>query len=188
MFYFMAEVTLNLTGNERAKRGEFLVVAEWKSDGSSGTSVREVLGAYAESSSIEFNNDVNTITDVLDIVRTDVNKTEPQQSFDPLYISGNSKLSAYLMNAALNNDINKYNGVFNVYIIMAFAGAKGAFEAKMHEGCTILPVSIGGDGGGYVSMPIEVHYSNNITEGTVDKLADDFKFTPKGESEQSLSF
>jgi hypothetical protein len=35
---------------------------------------------------------------------------------------------------------------------------------------------MGGDA--YVSMPIEVHYSNDITSGSVDKLADDFVFTP----------
>jgi hypothetical protein len=35
---------------------------------------------------------------------------------------------------------------------------------------------MGGDA--YVSMPIDVYYSNNITVGSVDKLADDFEFTP----------
>jgi hypothetical protein len=37
---------------------------------------------------------------------------------------------------------------------------------------------MGGDA--YVSMPIDVHYSNDIEVGTVDKLADDFEFTKDG--------
>jgi hypothetical protein len=80
-----------------------------------------------------------------------------------------------LAEAALENNIDAYNNVFNIYIITAFIGTEGAYKCVKHSGCTILPTSIGGDA--YVSMPIEVHYSNNIETGTVDKLSDDFVFT-----------
>lgn len=136
---------------------------------------RELLGKRVEDSSIEFNADISTVTDILGITYTDVNKTEPQQSFDPFNIIGGSDLASYLTEAALSNDITKYNNVFNVYIITAFIGSSSAYFAVKHTGCSIIPTSIGGDA--YVTMPIEVHYSNNITVGTVDKLANDFDFT-----------
>lgn len=165
--------TLNLSNGERAQRKALITVAEWGED---STPTREILGVRVEDSSIEFNADIETITDILGITYTDVNKTEPQQTLDPSYIIGGSKLSAYLAEAALENDISKYNNTFNVYIITTFIGTEGAYQAVKHTGCSIIPTSMGGDS--YVAMPLEVHYSNNITKGTVDKLADDFKFTP----------
>ena len=144
---------------------------------SAGSTVREVLGARTEDSSIEFNPDTETTTDILGITYTDVNKTEPQQDFDPFYLMGGSALGEYLANAALRNDINAYSNAFNIYIITAFKGSANAYEAVRHSGCSIIPTSMGGDS--YVSMPIEVHYSNNITAGTVNKLGNNFTFTPE---------
>lgn len=167
-------MAVNLDTGVRAQRKTLITVAEWTPSGSS-TAKREILGARTEDSSIEFNPDIETVTDILGITYTDVNKTEPQQDFDPFYLLGGSELGDYLATAALANDINAYNNMFNVYIITAFIGAEGAYNAVKHSGCSIIPASMGGDS--YVSMPIEVHFSNNITKGTVDKLSDDFVFT-----------
>lgn len=163
---------VNLKPGQRAQRKTLITVAEW---GGTESPNREILGARTEDSSIEFNPDIETSTDILGITYSDVNKTEPQQDFDPYYLLGGSKLGAYLAEAALENNIDAYNGVFDIYIITAFIGTEGAYKCVKHSGCTILPTSIGGDS--YVSMPIEVHYSNNIEKGTVDKLSDDFEFT-----------
>ena len=171
----MANV-VNLKQGQRALRKTLITVAEW---GGTDAPNREILGARTEDSSIEFNAEIETSTDILGITYSDVNKTEPQQTFDPYYLLGGSKLGAYLAQAAIENDIDAYNCVFNVYIITAFIGEEGAYRCVKHSGCTILPTSLGGDS--YVSMPIELHYSNNITKGTVDKLTDEFVFTPDAE-------
>lgn len=165
---------LNLKSGQRAQRKLLITVAEW---GDEETKSREILGTRTEDSSIEFNADISTSTDILGITYTDVNKTEPQQSFDPFFILGGSALSEYLTTAALKNDIDAYNGAFNVYIITAFIGDdENGYYAVKHSGCSILPTGIGGDA--YTNMPIEVHYSNNITEGTVDDFRKkDFVFT-----------
>jgi hypothetical protein len=176
-------LAMNLSTKERAQRKTLITVAEWTPAGTSTTPVREILGARTEDSSIEFNPDVATSTDILGVTYTDVNKTEPQQSFDPFFLLGGSQLGEYLVGAALENRINDYNGKFNVYIITAFINEKtgtGAeavtkYKAVKHTGCSIIPTSMGGDA--YVSMPIDVYYSNDITVGTVDKLADDYIFT-----------
>lgn len=141
----------------------------------STTQYREILGVRTEDSSIEFNPDIETSTDILGNTYSDVNKTEPQQDFDPFYLLGGSNLGEYLTENALANNIVAYSGVFDVYIITAFIGAEGAYKAVKHQECSIIPTSIGGDS--YVSMPIEVHFSNKIIKGTVNKLSDDFTFT-----------
>lgn len=162
-----------LNSGERAQRKTLITVAEW------GTSNREILGTRTEDSSIEINADIETTTDVRGITYTDVNKTEPQQDFDPYYLLGGSALGEYLFQAILENDIAAYNGTFTIYIISAIidggTGSTHAYKAVKHTGCSIIPTAVGGDS--YVNMPIEVHYSNVITVGTVDKLGEDFTFT-----------
>lgn len=175
-----------LRTNERAQRKLMVTVAEWEDaegDVTIGTThySREILGTRTPDSSIEFNADIETSTDILGITYTDVNKTEPQQTFDPYYIIGGKKLGEYMTQAALKNDINAYNGKFNVYVITLFivVGTATQQDAKYytvkHSGCSIIPTALGGES--FLNLPFEVHFSNDITEGTVDKLAEDFTFT-----------
>lgn len=177
----MPDMTFSLAAKERAQRKTLITVAEWI-PGDASEPVREFLGVRTEDSSIEFNPDVVTSTDILGVTYTDVNKTEPQQTFDPFFLIGGSALGEYLAEAALANRIADYNGKFSVYIIAAFINNKNGvgdateYKTVKHSGCSIIPTSMGGDA--YVSMPIEVHYSNDITEGVIDKLSHDFVFTP----------
>lgn len=168
----MAVSAINLPQHQRAPRKLLITVAEWM-DGASEK--REVLGRRTEDSSIEYNADTETTTDVLGINYTDVNKTQPQQDFDPYLILGGSELAAKL------NDIRRRNAIeelsqFTIYIITAYVGSASAYEAEKHVNCTIVYNSLGGDVN--VNMPISIYFSNDITLGTVDKLSDDFKFTP----------
>lgn len=168
----MAVSAINLPTHQRAPRKLLITVAEWM-DGANEK--REVLGRRTEDSSIEYNADTETTTDVLGINYTDVNKTQPQQDFDPYLILGGSELAAKL------NDIRRRNAIeelsqFTIYVITAFVGSASAYEAEKHVNCTIVYNSIGGDVN--VNMPISIYFSNDITLGTVDKLSDDFTFTP----------
>ena len=178
----MPENKINLADGQRAERKTLITVVEWDGTKYGGAAKdREILGTRTEDSSIEYNADVETSTDIRGITYSDINKTEPTP-FDPYYILGGSKLGSYLSQAALKNDIQAYNNVFTVYIIAAFIGTSGSFYTVKHEHCSIIPQSIGGDA--YTNMPIEVHFSNDITEGTVDatdagKLSPDFEFTAK---------
>lgn len=168
----MPVAQFNLTNGQRAERKLLITVAEWM-EGSQQT--REILGTRTEDSSIEYNPDIETTTDILGINYTDLNRTQPQQDFDPYLVLGGSKLGAKLNDIRRRNALSELNQ-FTVYIITAFVGTAGAYEAEKHTDCSIIYNSIGGDSN--VNFPISVYYSNKITTGTVDKLADDFTFTP----------
>lgn len=172
----MAVTQFNLPTGKRAERKLLLTVAEWM-EGS--TQVREILGTRTEDSRIDYNPDIETTTDILGINYTDINRTQPQQDFDPFLVLGGSKLGALLNDIRRRNALAELNQ-FNVYVITVFAGTAGAYEAEKHTDCTITYNSIGGDTN--VNFPISVYYSNNITNGTVDKLADDFVFTASSNS------
>lgn len=163
-----------LAEGQRVERKLLVTVAQW---GSSSSKSFEILGTRTEDSSIEFNADIETTTDIRGITYTDVNKTEPQQDFDPYYILGKSPLAQYLTEAALKNDYASYNNKFDVLIITMFMAADaptvgvGPYYAVKHQNCSIIPTALGGDN--YVNMPLEVHLSNNIVEGTVSFTLDD---------------
>ena len=163
----------NLAQNQRAERKLLITVAEWTED---NAQVREILGRRTEDSSIDYNADIETTTDILGINYTDLNRTQPQQDFDPYLILGGSKLGAKLNDIRRRNALSELDN-FTVYIITAFVGdATNGYATEKHTGCTIVYNSIGGDAN--VNMPISVYFSNNITTGTVDKLSDEFEFTP----------
>lgn len=173
----MAVQQFNLADKQRAERKLLLTVVEW----TEGTSKeREILGTRTEDSSIEYNADISTSTDIRGITYTDVNKTQPQQDFDPFLVLGGSKLGAKLNDIRRRNALSELNQ-FTAYIITAFVGKEGAYEAEKHEGCTIVYTAMGGDAN--VNFPISLYLSNACGEdshphtGTVDKLGADFVFT-----------
>ena len=173
----MAVEQFNLATNQRAERKLLITVAEWtETEGTASVQKREILGRRTEDSSIEYNPDIQTSTDILGINYTDVNKTQPQQDFDPFLILGGSKLGAFLNDKRKRNALAELSA-FKVYIITAFVGdSTNGYSAERHDDCTILFNSLGGDAN--VNMPISVYFSNKVTAGTVDKLTDDFTFTP----------
>lgn len=184
--------TNTLAAGQRAQRKLLVTVAEWYDDPTNNTTKhRTILGKRTEDSSIELNPDIQTTTDVLGITYTDVNKTEPQQDFDPHFIMGGEDIDEYLLDAVLTNDIDKYNNVFTIYVITMFIddpqeGTGGAvthhYKCVKHKNCTILVTSIGGDS--YTQMNLELHYSNDIEYGYAvpDSTTgmQDFTFTKEG--------
>ena len=174
--------TFNLPAKQRAERKLLITVAAWKVG---TTEKREILGTRTEDSSIEYNADIETTTDIRGINYTDINRTQPQQTFDPYLVLGNSELGAYLDDIRRRNAVAELNQ-FTIYIITAYKGTSGAYEAERHDGCTIAYTALGGDT--KVNMPIDVYLSNDsydangkslghATLGTVDKLSDDFEFS-----------
>ena len=120
----MAVSPINLANGQRAERKLLVTVAEW---GSGGADNREILGTRTEDSSINYNSEIETTTDILGNNYTDLTKTQPEQEFNPYLILGGSKLGALL------NDIRRRNAVselqqFTMYIITAFTGEPGKYE------------------------------------------------------------
>lgn len=169
----------NLNNGQRAERKLLVTVAEWQEpmSGTTGSEqVRELLGTRTEDSSIDFNADIQDSTDILGNNYTDVNKTQPTQSFDPFLILGGSRLGAFLNDIRRRNALSELTGAFTIYVITAFIGdSTSGYEAEKHENCTITYESFGGDAN--VNFPITVHFSNKITTGKVNKIASDFEFT-----------
>lgn len=124
-----------------------------------------LVGSGIEDSSLELNPDTETITDILGITTTTVNKWEATQSFEPFTIKGGSKL-AFKLHQIWQNKTPELLSQFDVLIVYNYIGSTAdGYEAEMQKNCTINITSIGGSA--YVDMPIEITYSNDIEKGTV---------------------
>lgn len=167
----MADATsFNLTNNQKAERKLLVTcvnVGDLLSDG--GTPTWQIVGVGVEDSSVEFNPDTETVTDILGITETTVNKFETEQSLDPMTVRGGSALAIKLYNQIKYNRYSEMS-MYEVMLIHAFVGTEGAYEAEVHHGCTLTPQSMGGDS--YVDMPIDISFSNDKTHGTVN----DYKY------------
>ena len=170
----MPTTEFNLTDNQRAER-KLLVTCvnvgeplspEWY-----------IMGRGVEDSSIEYNAEIDTKTDILGITETNVSKLSPQQDFEPFTIRGGSKLAEKLYDIYKRQAQSEYS-LFEVLIIYGYAGTTGKYEAEKQTNCTIVPTSLGGDA--YVDMPVEVHFSQESTWGTVNALKGEITFTPNG--------
>lgn len=172
-------LSFNLATNEKAQR-KLLVTAVNVGDSiteTEGTPDWQIVGSGVEDSSIEFNPDTESITDILGITETTLNKLETTQTLEPMTIRGGSKLAVKLYNQIKYNRLSEF-ALYEVMIISAFVGSASAYEAEVHTGCTLVPQSIGGSS--TVDMPIEITLSNNKTHGTVNgyTLNDTITFTP----------
>lgn len=157
----------NLKDGQKAER-KLLVTAINVGDSikaTEGTPDWQIVGVGVEDSSIEYNPDTETITDILGITETTVNKLETSQSLDPMTVRGGSKLAIKLYNQIKYQRLSELS-MYEVMQIHAYVGTDGVYEAEVHHNCTITPQSIGGDS--YVDMPIDINYSNDKTHGTVD--------------------
>ena len=176
----MADATaFNLQDNEKAMR-KLLVTCVNVGDSvteSGGTPEWQPVGVGVEDSAIEFNPDTETVTDILGITETTVNKLEVSQSLEPMTIRGGSKLAVKLYNQVKYGRLSEM-ALYEVMQIHAYVGSNGAYEAEVHKGCTLTPQSVGGSS--YVDMPIDISFSNDKIHGTVNdyKYGSTITFTP----------
>lgn len=137
-----------------------------------------VIGAGVEDSSVAYNADIKTITDILGITETTVNKLEPSQSLEPMTIRGGNKLLENLTDIIERNAVSELSQ-FEVLLIRAYIdeGTDGThkYHAELHSNCTITPQSVGGSA--YVDMPITINFSNDKKLGTVNGYTKDDTIT-----------
>lgn len=181
----MAEYTasdFNLMPNQEAERKLLVTcvnVADFGETYSSAPTFQPV-GVGVENSAIDGNADVETITDILGITSTKVKKFEFSQNLDPMTIRGGDPLAFKLIDIKQRSAWSEL-AMFEVLLIRAYISEEGveqAYHAELHKGCTVVPLSEGGDA--YVDQPIDIHLSNDKVLGTVNgyKRSDTIVFTP----------
>lgn len=162
---------LNLTENQKAARK---LLATYVDVSDSETPEWQLIGAGVEDSSIEYNNEVSTVTDILGITETSVTANAPKQEMEPFTIRGGSKLHKKLLNILRRNALTELS-LFKVLVVEGYLTQGSRYAAELHTGCTIEVTGKGGSGN--VDLPIAIYFSNNKTLGTVDAISKAPAFT-----------
>jgi hypothetical protein len=141
----------------------------------------EVQGYKTEDSSLEFNPDVTTVTDILGDTYSTLNKFEISETFEPntfAVLPGvkDGKLNAKLLDDFRYQRLEQFS-LYKIMIVYGFLGSAGSYEADVWTQSTIYPNSMGG--AGQTNFPFTATLGGEITHGTVDKLAKKgMTFTP----------
>ena len=162
----MADVTFNTASGETIKRE--LMIA-YLNTGTAAQPIWSPLGKRVEDSSTELDWGEETKNDILGQTYTNLKKPTITQSFDPYELDGGDAAIVKLWNAAVKD--HDYSALANqdMLIVHFYAGTASSPFAERYTSCAVRPTGLGGEGGGNISMPIDVTYGGERTVGTASK-------------------
>lgn len=160
----MADLTFNTTAGRTVDR-EMLIA--YLNTGSVGTPTWSPLGSRVTDSSESLDWSEDSSTDILGVQHTTLKKPVITQSFDPLNLDSGESAVVKIWNLAIKDQDYTALAAQDLLICHLYAGtANTAVFAERYSGCAVRPTGIGGEGGGNISMPIDVTYGGTRTVGT----------------------
>lgn len=174
----MADLEFNTPSGQTIKRE--LMIA-YLNTGNASTPVWSPFGKRVADSSIEMDWGSESNTDILGNTYTEARKPTKTQSFDPYDLDGGDVALVKIWNLAVKDEDYSALTAQDVLIVHHYAGtASSAVFAERYSAAAILPTGLGGEGGGNLSMPIDVTYGGTRTVGTAAVSGGVVTFTPAG--------
>lgn len=171
----MAELAFNTTAGQTVSR-ELLVA--FLNTGTAETPVWSPVGKRVEDSSIEMDWSTETKTDIFGDTYITGKKATKTQTFEPWELDASDEAQKKIWNLAIRE--NNVNALLAQDMLIAhlYAGDEGKNFAERYASCSVLPTSLGGEGGGSVGMSIDVTYGGTRTLGTIAVVDGVTTFTP----------
>lgn len=162
----MADVSFNTAEGVTVARE--LMIA-YLNTGTKDSPVWSPVGKRVEDSSIEMDWSTESKTDIFGDTYTVGRKATKTQTFEPCELDASDAAQKKIWNLAIKDD--DINALLNqdMLIVHFYAGESGAPYAERYPACSVLPTSIGGEGGGTMGMPIDVTYGGTKQRGTATK-------------------
>lgn len=171
----MAETTFNTTPGQTIERERLIA---YLNTGSYESPVWSPVGKRVEDSSIEMDWGTETKQDIFGDTYMTGKKATKTQTFDPCELDAGDEAQKKIWELAIVE--NNVNALLNQDMLIAHFYATGSF-AERYEACAVLPSSLGGSGGGALTMPINITYGGNRTVGTVTNDGGTVTFVPTAE-------
>ena len=171
----MADMTFNTTAGQTIDR-ELLIA--YLNTGESATPVWSPFGKRVTDSSMEYDWQEDSSKDILGTTRTTMKKPIITQSFDPCELDSGDAALVKLWNLAVKDQDAAALANQDVLIVHHYAGtAKTAVFAERYDGTMVKPASLGGEGGGFIGMPIDVTLGGTRKTGTASISGSTVTFT-----------
>lgn len=160
----MADMTFNTTAGQPVDR-ELLIA--YLNTGESGAPVWSPFGTRVTDSSMEYDWQEDSSKDILGTTRTTMKKPIVTQSFEPCDLDAGDAALTKIWNLAVKEQNAAALANQDVLIVHHYAGTtKTAVFAERYDASMVKPSSLGGEGGGYIGMPIDVTLGGNRETGT----------------------
>lgn len=172
----MSDLTFN-TGAGKTVNRELLIAC--LNTGTTSSPVWSPLGKRVSDSSEEMDWSAESNTDILGNNYTELKKPSITQSFDPMPLDGGDEAAVKIWNMGIKDQ--DYSALANqdMLIVHMYAGtADTAFFAERYSACAVMPTGLGGEGGGNVSMPVDITCGGTRTIGTAAMSTVGIVFTP----------
>ncbi len=138
------------------------------------------IGKRVEDSSEEFDWSEETLQDILGRTYTSLKKPIITQSFDPLPLDAEDKAAQKLWQLAVYGQNAQALANQDMLIAHFYTGESGetlGSFAERYSACAVRVTGLGGEGGGNLTMPIEVTYGGDRSLGGVKREGGQITFT-----------
>lgn len=169
----MAEYTFNTPAGQTVAR-ELLVA--YLNTGTSDAPVWSPLGKRVTDSSQEYDWSEETSQDILGNSWGTLKKPVVTQTFDPNDLDGGDAALVKIWNLAVVEQNAQALANQDMLIVHLYAGASGAAFAERYTSCMVKPSGLGGEGGGNITMPIDVTYGGARIVGTASNTGGKITF------------
>lgn len=173
----MEDLKFNTSAGQTVSR-ELLVL--YLNTGESDSPVWSPIGKRVEDSSMELDWSTESKTDIFGDTYTTGKKATRTQTFDPCELDSSDAAQVKIWNLAIKD--NNVNALMNqdLLLVHLYAGdsSDDAF-AERYPSSSVLPTGLGGEGGGSVSMPIDVTFGGKRQIGTASVDGGVVTFTPE---------
>lgn len=171
----MADLEFNTASGQTVDR-ELLIA--YLNTGTTSAPVWSPLGSRVTDSSMEYDWQEESNKDILGTTRSTMKKPIITQTFDPCDLDAGDAAVLKIWNLAVKEQNVAALTNQDMLIVHLYAGTKAtAAFAERYSACMVKPSSLGGEGGGFVGMPMDITYGGARTVGTAAVSAGTVTFT-----------
>lgn len=171
----MADLEFNTAPGQTVDR-ELLIA--YLNTGPTPAPVWSPLGRRVTDSSMEYDWQEESNKDILGTTRSTMKKPIITQTFDPCDLDAGDAAVLKIWNLAVKEQNVAALTNQDMLIVHLYAGTKDtAAFAERYSACMVKPSSLGGEGGGFVGMPMDITYGGARTVGTAAVSAGTVTFT-----------
>lgn len=177
----MAEkFTIATTGDGISATREMLIT--FLDTGTTETPVWSAMGAKVTDSNIEYDWGLETITDILGVNHTKAKTAQMNQSFSGSEIvAGDSVMNHLVDLAVVQKDPAKLVNQDCLIVHVYLKNSDGASFAERYPASSVVPTTVGGEGGGALVSDIDVTYGGARAVGSAKVSDGTVTFTPEVE-------
>ena len=166
----MSTKTINTTEGQTINRKLQILALN---TGSATTAVWSVIGKRTEDSSAEYDWQSESVKDILGNTWNTLKEPIITQSFDPVKLDSGDAAAVDIWEKAIRDQDAQALAALDMLVIHLYADG----FAERYSACMVDVTSLGGEGGGDISMPFTVTFGGERTLGSASISAGVITFT-----------